>query len=112
MLNSESYTDLVIVVGSVRFQVHRFMLAAGSSAFNRLLNMDLSDMGARSSSESSMVSSTFGDNNSANDFNEDTEYLIRYCDQSKVPQLRYVIYIRVHFLLHPLIFVLLSFAIQ
>lgn len=49
----------------------------------RLLSMDLtSDMGARSSSESSMVSSTFGESNTA-DFNEDTEYLIR-ADQKPV----------------------------
>jgi Rho-related BTB domain-containing protein 1/2 len=39
--------------------------------------MDLScDIGARSSSESSMVSSNFGESTAA-DFNEDTEYLIR-----------------------------------
>lgn len=38
--------------------------------------MDISDMGARSSSESSMVSSTFGESTTA-DFNEDTECLIR-----------------------------------
>lgn len=76
MLNSQLYTDLVLVVGSVRFQVHRFMMATGSATFHRLLTLDLSDMGARSSSESSMVSSTFGDNSAA-DFNEDTEYLIR-----------------------------------
>lgn len=82
MLNSQFYTDLVLIVGSIRFQVHRFMLAAGSTTFHRLLTLDLSDMGARSSSESSMVSSTFGDNNSAGDFNEDTEYLIR-CDPAK-----------------------------
>lgn len=86
MLNAQFYSDLVIVVGAVRFPVHRFMLAAGSSAFFRLLNIDFSDMGARSSSESSMVSSTFGDS-SANDFNEDTEYLIRN-DPSKQPPLR------------------------
>lgn len=86
MLNSQFYTDLVLIAGTVRFQVHRFMLAAGSPTFNRLLNIDFSDMGARSSSESSMVSSTFGDGSAA-DFNEDTEYLIR-CDQSKPPQLR------------------------
>lgn len=47
------------------------------SHFSRLLNMDLSsDIGARSSSESSMVSSTFGESTTA-DFNDDTEYLIR-----------------------------------
>lgn len=56
MFNTQRYTDLVIVVGSVRFTVHRFMIAAGSSAFHRLLAVDLSDMGARSSSESSIVS--------------------------------------------------------
>lgn len=64
------------------------MLASGSTAFFRLLNIDFSDMSARSSSESSVVSSTFGDN-SANDFNEDTEYLIR-SDPSKQPPLRLV----------------------
>lgn len=52
-------------------------------SFYRLLTMDVSDMGARSSSESSMVSSTFGESTTA-DFNEDTEYLIRI-DQSKPP---------------------------
>lgn len=52
--------------------------------------MDISsDMGARSSSESSMVSSTFGESNTA-DFNEDTEYLIRTADQTK-PSPRYTI---------------------
>ncbi|XP_063699132.1 rho-related BTB domain-containing protein 1 isoform X3 [Culicoides brevitarsis] len=76
MFNSQSYTDLILVVGTVRFAVHRFMLACSSSAFHRLLTMDISDMGARSSSESSVVSSTFGESNTA-DFNEDTEYLIR-----------------------------------
>lgn len=81
MLNSQSYTDLVLIVGSIRFQVHRFMLASASSMFYRLLTLDLSDMGARSSSESSMVSSTC--DNSVNDFNEDTEYLIRN-EQGKV----------------------------
>lgn len=86
LLNAQYYSDLVIVAGSFRFPVHRFMVAAGSAAFFRLLTIDFSDMGARSSSESSMVSSTFGDN-SANDFNEDTEYLIRN-DPSKQPPLR------------------------
>lgn len=86
MLKLKCYSDLVLISGLVRFQVHRFMLAAGSQAFNRLLNVDFNDMGARSSSESSIVSSTHGDNTTA-DFNEDTEYLIR-CDQSKLPQSR------------------------
>jgi hypothetical protein len=42
----------------------------------RLLTMDIADMGARSSSESSMVSSTFGESTTA-DFNDDTECLLR-----------------------------------
>ncbi|XP_059617232.1 rho-related BTB domain-containing protein 2 isoform X1 [Phlebotomus argentipes] len=82
MLNGQRYTDLVLVVGAVRFPVHRFVLAAGSSAFHRLLTMELSDLGARSSSESSMVSSTYGDNSTA-DFNEDTECLLRCDPQSR-----------------------------
>lgn len=89
MLKNQFYADLVIVCGSLRFHVHRFMITAGSQAFNRLLNIDFSDMGARSSSESSVVSSTYGDNVNNTDFNEETEYLIR-CDQSKMPQTRYV----------------------
>jgi hypothetical protein len=61
----------------------------------RLLNMDLtSDMGARSSSESSMVSSTFGDSNTA-DFNEDTEYLIR---NEQKPVVRYTTRQMLHFI--------------
>lgn len=86
MLKNQFYSDLVIIVGPIRFFVHRFTIAAGSQAFNRLLNIDFTDMGARSSSESSVVSSTYGDNTNA-DFNEETEYLIR-CDQSKLPQSR------------------------
>lgn len=60
----------------------------------RLLNMDVtSDMGARSSSESSMVSSTFGESNTA-DFNEDTEYLIR---NDQKPAVRYTTRQMLHF---------------
>lgn len=86
MLKNQFYSDLIIVVSSIRFFVHRFAVAAGSQAFNRLLNIDFTDMGARSSSESSVVSSTYGDNSNA-DYNEESEYLIR-CDQSKLPQPR------------------------
>lgn len=86
MFHSQCYTDLVLVAENVRFAVHRFMLASSSNAFHRLLNMELStDIGARSSSESSMVSSTFGESTTA-DFNDDTEYLIR-ADQK--PSSRY-----------------------
>lgn len=94
MLKNQFYSDLVIVVGSIRFFVHRFAVAAGSQAFYRLLNIDFSDMGARSSSESSVVSSTYGDSSNT-DFNEETEYLIR-CDQSKMPQPRYTKKCEIH----------------
>lgn len=77
MFLSQAYADLILVVGTTKFAVHRFMLAAASSTFQRILNTELSDMGGRSSSESSMVSSTFGEATIA-DFNDDTEYLIRY----------------------------------
>jgi Rho-related BTB domain-containing protein 1/2 len=108
MLNSQCYTDLMLIVGTVRFPVHRFMVASSSNAFHRqvqkvpvailavdsnekfllsrLLTMDIADMGARSSSESSMVSSTFGESTTA-DFNEDTECLIRL-DPAKPPSNR------------------------
>lgn len=51
---------MVIVAGSTAFPVHRFILAASSIVFYRLLTMDLmshysNDLSARSSSESSMV---------------------------------------------------------
>jgi Rho-related BTB domain-containing protein 1/2 len=53
----QAYTDVILVAGSVGFSAHRFILAAASPAFQRLLMMDLSsELGARSSSESSMVS--------------------------------------------------------
>ncbi|XP_026475203.1 rho-related BTB domain-containing protein 2 isoform X2 [Ctenocephalides felis] len=55
MLSSQQHTDMVLVTGSVGFPVHRFVLAASSNAFHRLLTMEFSDIGARSSSESSMV---------------------------------------------------------
>ncbi|XP_055854302.1 rho-related BTB domain-containing protein 1 isoform X2 [Episyrphus balteatus] len=76
MLVSQCYTDLILIVGSTKFAVHKFMLAAASNVFFRLLTTELSDMGGRSSSESSMISSTFGEATTA-DFNDDTECLIR-----------------------------------
>lgn len=89
MLKNQFYADLVIVCGLLQFHVHRFMITAGSQAFNRLLNIDFSDLGARSSSESSVVSSTTGDNVNNTDFNDETEYLIR-CEQHKMQQTRYI----------------------
>ncbi|XP_067643963.1 rho-related BTB domain-containing protein 1 isoform X3 [Eurosta solidaginis] len=77
MLTTQIHTDLILVAGTSKFQVHRFMLAAASNVFCRLLNTELTDMGGRSSSESSMVSSTFGEATTA-DFNDDTECLIRH----------------------------------
>ncbi|XP_061396235.1 rho-related BTB domain-containing protein 1 isoform X1 [Musca vetustissima] len=76
MFLAQTYTDLILIVGTTKFPVHKFMVAAASSLFNRLLSIDISDMGGRSSSESSMVSSTFGEATTA-DFNDDTECLIR-----------------------------------
>ncbi|XP_073838426.1 rho-related BTB domain containing isoform X2 [Musca autumnalis] len=77
MFLAQTYTDLILIVGTTKFPVHKFMVAAASSLFNRLLSIDISDMGGRSSSESSMVSSTFGEATTA-DFNDDTECLIRH----------------------------------
>ena len=56
MLLSQAYSDLMLIVGSSKFPVHKFMLAAASNVFSRLLNTEVPDMGNRSSSESSMVS--------------------------------------------------------
>lgn len=76
MFLSQCSTDLILIVGTTKFSVHKFVLASISSVFYRLLTTELSDIGGRSSSESSMVSSTFGDATTA-EFNDDTEYLIR-----------------------------------
>lgn len=64
---SRSHTDVVLVVGSVGFPAHRFILAASSRAFYWLLTLDLM---ARSTSDSSMVSSL-------GDFADDMECLMR-----------------------------------
>jgi Rho-related BTB domain-containing protein 1/2 len=64
---SRVHTDIVLVVGSVGFPAHRFVLAACSRAFYRLLAADLM---ARSTSDSSMVSSL-------GDFADETECLVR-----------------------------------
>lgn len=64
---NRTHTDLVLVVGSVGFPAHRFVLAASSRAFYWLFTLDLM---ARSTSDSSMVSSL-------GDFADDTECLVR-----------------------------------
>ncbi|KAF9407213.1 hypothetical protein HW555_012683 [Spodoptera exigua] len=87
LLRQQYFSDMVIICGAKGFPVHRFMLAAACEAFHRLLATDavtLSADLARSSSESSMVSS-MGEATTG-EFNEDTEYLIRQ-DQAK--QMRY-----------------------
>lgn len=35
MFHLQCYTDLVLAVGTIRFAVHRFMLASSSNAFHR-----------------------------------------------------------------------------
>ncbi|GBP35633.1 Rho-related BTB domain-containing protein 1 [Eumeta japonica] len=83
LLHQQYFADMVIICGAKGFQAHRFILAATSEAFHRLLTTDFANSTcdlARSSSESSMVSS-MGEA-TAGEFNEDTEYLIRQ-DQSK-----------------------------
>ncbi|KAJ2940057.1 hypothetical protein O0L34_g14092 [Tuta absoluta] len=77
LLRQQFFTDMVIICGAKGFPVHRFMLAAACEAFHRLMTTDSANLStelARSSSESSMVSS-MGEA-TAGDFNEDTEYLI------------------------------------
>lgn len=64
---NRTHTDLVLIVGSVGFPAHRFVLAASSRAFYWLFTLDLM---ARSTSDSSMVSSL-------GDFADDTECLVR-----------------------------------
>ena len=92
MLDMQRYADIVLEVGSFRFLAHKFMLVAGSTAFHRLLTMGFGDMGGRSSSESSIVSSTHGDSlTSAAEGTEDTDCLLKpsncTVDQSR-PHLR------------------------
>lgn len=62
-----AHADILLVAGSVGFTAHRFVLAAASPAMFRLLTLDLI---ARSTSDSSMVSSL-------GDFADDTESLVR-----------------------------------
>ncbi|CAG9569488.1 unnamed protein product [Danaus chrysippus] len=83
LLRQQYFSDMVIICGAKGFPVHRFVMAAACEAFHRLLTTDcvsLSAELARSSSESSMVSS-MGEATTG-EFNEDTEYLIRQ-DQAK-----------------------------
>lgn len=60
-------SDIVLIAGTIGFPAHRFIIAAASPALFRLLTVDLV---ARSTSDSSMVSSL-------GDFADDTESLMR-----------------------------------
>ncbi|KAA0197148.1 hypothetical protein HAZT_HAZT000427 [Hyalella azteca] len=71
-----AFTDLVLIAGSTIVHAHRFLAAAASTALQKVLLTELSDsVATRRSSDSSMVSGTFGDTNIGN-FNSDTECLI------------------------------------
>ncbi|CAL4077252.1 unnamed protein product [Meganyctiphanes norvegica] len=71
-----SFTDLVLMAGGTQVHAHRFLVVAASTAFHKLLMTDLSDcVTTRRSSDSSMLSGTFGDTNLGN-FNSDTECLL------------------------------------
>ncbi|KAK3878684.1 hypothetical protein Pcinc_016692 [Petrolisthes cinctipes] len=80
LLTCAALTDLVLVAGGTSpgtiVHTHRFLVAAASTAFHKLLMTDLSDCAAtRRSSDSSMLSGTFGDTTLGN-FNSDTECLL------------------------------------
>ncbi|KAK9737577.1 BTB/POZ domain [Popillia japonica] len=62
-----SHVDVLLVTGPVAFPAHRFLLSAASPVLYRLLNADLM---ARSTSDSSMVSSL-------GDFADETECLVK-----------------------------------
>lgn len=70
--------DVIFLCGSVGFSGHRFILASVSRLFYRLFNLDLSsDLIPRSSSETSLVSSTYGSSTLLPDFCDDTDCLIK-----------------------------------
>ncbi|XP_064111058.1 rho-related BTB domain-containing protein 1 isoform X2 [Macrobrachium rosenbergii] len=82
LYSSAAFTDLVLVARDsttseeIVVHAHRFMVAAASTAFHKLLMTDLSDcVATRRSSDSSMLSGTFGDTTLGN-FNSDTECLL------------------------------------
>jgi len=75
----QAYTDVIFITGSVGFSAHRFYIAAAAPSLARLLmmtNSDIScsDIGTRSSSDCSMVSSV-GDCSTGSS-NDDTECLL------------------------------------
>jgi len=65
LLTQQAHTDVVFVAGSVGFVAHRFLLAAASPALQRLLcsaDPVCELTGARSSSETSLVSAKYHGN--------------------------------------------------
>lgn len=86
LYHQKLHTDVIFVVGSIGFPAHKFVLAAGSPIFHRLFMSEIETVGSETgetSSESNLVPSTFGESLQA-EFNEDTEYLIKVENSSKL----------------------------
>ncbi|XP_022247796.1 rho-related BTB domain-containing protein 1-like isoform X1 [Limulus polyphemus] len=76
LFHSQVFTDVIFLCGKIGFSAHKAVLAAISGTFFKLFTMDLSpdiSTSARSSSESSMVSTLEA---AVGSFNDDTEQLI------------------------------------
>lgn len=81
LFDQSLFTDVILVCGSVGFSAHRFVLAASSPFFLKLLTADYSQEPptTRCSSETSLVSCSVGSNNFGGDFFfniDDTEQLL------------------------------------
>lgn len=72
---SPKYTDVLLIADNVFITAHRFILASASSCFLQLFTTETMELGARSSSDSS-VASTLGEA-TLGEFNDETECLIR-----------------------------------
>jgi len=79
MFQDSTMMDVIFVSGSIGFSGHKFFLASVSPLFHRLLSQQMAgpEPLARSSSETSLVSSCYGSSTLLPDFNEDTECLIK-----------------------------------
>ncbi|XP_059083348.1 rho-related BTB domain-containing protein 1-like [Tigriopus californicus] len=81
LFDQSLFTDVIFVCGSVGFSAHRFLLAASSPFFLKVLNADYTQEPptTRCSSETSLVSCSLGSNNLGGDFFfnvDDTEQLL------------------------------------
>ncbi|RWS14053.1 rho-related BTB domain-containing protein 1-like protein [Dinothrombium tinctorium] len=85
LLNSEAFTDTIMILGNSEFALHKIILSAASSLMYTLFMQEIANnneatissssvMLARSASDSSISSSV--DNSSSGNFNADTELLI------------------------------------